>query len=100
MSEIKNVVNLFEAPSRIKEVMAGPWEDISVDRVDGSPVTLVSDDTEHAGFVLGGVLTATNASGEVFTLRKGSAFAVPQGGELTLSSAAAATFLHVVLNVH
>src|SRR5690606_3302951 len=100
MSEsAKNIVNLFSEPSRIREVMAGPWEEISVDNLGSEGVTLISDDREHAGFVLRGVITGTTASGEVFTLRRGSAFAIPQGGEMSLSSALPASFLHVVLRV-
>ncbi len=99
MSAPQLIVNLHSAPSRIDEVMAGPWRDITIDTVHSSATILRSEDEEHAGFVLSGVLEITSASGERFTLRKGGAFAIPHGGEIELRSAATATFLHIVLRI-
>lgn len=95
----KNIVNLFSEPSRIKEVMNGPWESVSVIHLDGDAVELASQNHEHAGFFLSGVATGTTGSKDRFTLRKGSAFAIPQGGLLVLESQAPASFLHIVLRV-
>ncbi|UOR01354.1 hypothetical protein MUN77_14670 [Leucobacter allii] len=98
-AEPKNIVNLFREPSRIAEVMAGPWRDITVDTVAGAPVDLHSSESEHAGYVLSGVLTVISGSGERFTLRRGGAFAIPQGGMVRLQADAPASFLHIVLTV-
>lgn len=99
MNTADRIVNLNTSPSGIKEAMAGPWEDITIDVVDGEEVVLATDGVEHAGFVLSGVVEVTSDSGERFTLRRGGAFAIPVGGSVTLSSAGRATYLHVVLRV-
>lgn len=77
------IVNLFDNPSSgITEVMAGPWRDVRVVKLEpGQSLSLASVREEHAGFVLSGGCQLTAAEGRDFALRRNNAFALPLGGD-------------------
>ena len=81
-------VNLLRGePSRIDEVMAGPWRDIRVETIGAEPLRLASVDVEYAGFVIDGVCMIAPEDGEPIELGRGGAFAIPRGGEISVSAA-------------
>jgi len=94
------IVNLGSEESRISEVMAGPWQDVRLDRVTaGESLELTSKEAEHAGFVVVGTGELQSASGERFTVEPGVAFAVPAGGSVTVLASADLEILHIIMNV-
>lgn len=84
-------VNLLRGePSRIDEVMAGPWRDIRVETIGDEPVRFASDEVEYAGFVIDGTCAITTEDDGGSPLRiplaRGGAFAVPHGGDIRVAS--------------
>lgn len=78
--------NLYTEPSNIREVMAGPWNDIRIDTLrQGQTVSLESDNLEHSLFFLSGTATVTNSDGTEFALRKNSALALPAHGRVDIT---------------
>jgi hypothetical protein len=94
------IVNLKTEESRISDVMAGPWQDIRLERVAvGQSLELTSEGAEHAGFVTRGAGGLTSASGEAFPMVAGMAFAIPAGGSVTVTAAEELEFLHVIMDL-
>jgi quercetin dioxygenase-like cupin family protein len=100
MSTPKLIVNLHDEESRVSEVMAGPWQDIRLARVNaGESSELSSVDIEHAAFVVAGTGTLTSISGDTFPLERGAAFAIPAGGSVTVAAETDVEFLHVTMEL-
>ncbi|EAA8177789.1 hypothetical protein XU42_26135 [Salmonella enterica] len=100
MTQPRLIVNLTRDESRISDVMAGPWQDIRLERLSvGQPLELASADAEHAGFVVRGTGELTSASGEAFAMATGMAFAIPAGGSVTVRASEDLEFLHVIMNL-
>lgn len=92
----KKFVNLYQEPSNITEVMAGPWKDIRVDVIaEGDDLTLASDTLEHSCFVIDGEGQLLNGDGQTFPLTKNSAFSLPFGGKATVSAQSEIRLLHI-----
>lgn len=96
----KKFVNLYREPSNITEVMAGSWQDIRVENVDaGAELSLASEVVEHSGFVIDGDGTLLNGDGKTFPITKNSAFALPSGGQITITANSPMRLLHVEMTL-
>ncbi|NUH42555.1 hypothetical protein HUF15_38525 [Streptomyces samsunensis] len=96
----KKFVNLFREPSNITDVMAGPWNDIRIEKVDsGATLELESVSVEHACFVISGSGTLANGDGALFPLNAQGAFAIPAGGRVRLEADDELTVLHIEMRL-
>ena len=96
----KKFVNLYEAPSNIHEVMAGPWKDIRLEVIaPGETLELESVELEHAGFVISGTGTLVNGDGLEFSLSRSRAFAIPSKGRVSITAAEEITLLHIEMHI-
>ena len=96
----KKFVNLYEAPSNIHEVMAGPWKDIRLEVIaPGETLELESVELEHAGFVISGSGTLVNDDGLEFSLSRSRAFAIPSHGRVSITAAEEITLLHIEMHI-
>ncbi|MGW5150935.1 hypothetical protein [Rhodococcus koreensis] len=78
--------NLYKESSNIREVMAGPWNDIRIDTLEaGATLTLESEELEHSLFVLSGTATVTNSDGNDFAVAKSAAVALPAHGRIDIT---------------
>ncbi|MFD1811643.1 hypothetical protein [Rhodococcus gannanensis] len=93
--------NLYQEPSNIREVMAGPWNDIRIDTLhEGQTLTLESDELEHSLFFLSGTATVTNSDGTKFALQKNSALALPAHGRIDIEcTSETVELLHVEMRI-
>jgi hypothetical protein len=97
---MRHKVNLLRnEPSRISEVMDGPWNDIRVVQLSAEPVRLVASDEEYAGFVIDGSATLGMQGEPDRVLHPGGAFALPAGGDVRLAAADGARLLLIVMNL-
>lgn len=96
----KNIVNLSTETSNITEVMAGPWNDIRIEKIaPGADLELKSDSMEHACFVVAGSGTLVNGDETPFSLKAQDAFAIPAGGQVRLVADQEFTLLHIEMNL-
>ena len=96
----KKFVNLATEASNITEVMAGPWNDIRLEKVaPGAPLELESVSVEHACFVVSGSGTLVNGDDQTFPLKTQDAFAIPSGGRVRLEADEEFSLLHIEMKL-
>jgi hypothetical protein len=96
----KKFVNLYEEPSNIHTVMAGPWKDIRLELIaPGDTLELESVDLEHAGFVISGTGVLKNGDGLEFSLSRSKAFAIPSKGRVAITAVEEITLLHIEMHI-
>lgn len=96
----KKFANLYTEPSNIRDVMAGPWRDVRVDRVvAGDALELASETVEHSCFVISGEAVLRNGDGKEFPLEPRTAFSLPRGGAARITASSDLSLLHVEMDL-
>ncbi len=92
---------LLSGDSGIDTVLTGPWKDVRVQRVEaGETQTFRADGLEYAIFAISGNGRVIDAEDRTWHLSPGTAIALPDTGEATITTVGGAcTFFVVELQV-